>query len=319
MRDITWNMSINSLAVCPRTNGIYKITNTKNGKFYIGRAEGKKGFFRRWYEHRRSLRKNSHGCAYLQRSYNKYGESCFTFEVLEVRDYGEPLADLESEYIVNLEAMWFQKGYNMINKKTEFPNFVREDNPNAKEFELLDPNGNLVSGKNLAKFCEDVGVLVCGLGEVLRGNRKSYKGFRSPKPEFYSPPKEYRLLSPEKRLVIFDNTMEFARQIGVSQSSVSRVLKGVDSNVKGYHLENPPPKHQKNIDRVLNKKLLVNKSLGVIIKFVSIRAFSLNYKVPIESLNHFLAGKGNHFTKNHNWDAPTEEDMKSYPIIEEDF
>ena len=59
--------------------GIYKITNTVNGKIYIGSAVD---LSRRKRDHFWSLRKGTHCNAYLQKSFNKYGENNFSFEVL---------------------------------------------------------------------------------------------------------------------------------------------------------------------------------------------------------------------------------------------
>ncbi len=321
MIGITYNMSIKSLSVCPRTNGIYKITNQKTGRFYIGRSEGKNGFYLRWGDHRRKLRKNTHENPYLQNSYDKHGESYFTFEILEIKDYGELLTRLESDYIVNLEAMHFQKGYNIKNENsaTEFPKTIRENHPLSREFELLDPDGNLIKGKNLTRFCEELGIDRGGVNSVLRGSRPSYKGFKSTNPEFHQVEREYRLLSPEKELIIFNNQEEFAKQIGVHPNSVSAVLQGRYSNLKGYHLESTSPESQKHIDRVTNKKLLLNKGLGIIVSFVLINGFSVKYQVPSGSLYSFFSKKKNYLTQKHNWSEPTEEEMALYPIIEENF
>ena len=59
---------------------IYKIRNVVNGKFYVGSTINQKDRFR---NHRRLLRKNRHHCAHLQAAWNKYGEDCFKFEVIE--------------------------------------------------------------------------------------------------------------------------------------------------------------------------------------------------------------------------------------------
>ncbi len=321
MIGVTWNMSIKSLAVCPRTNGIYKITNIKNGRFYIGKSSGKKGFRVRWREHRKALRKNTHFCAYLQNSYNLHGEDCFTFEILEIRPQGEDLLDLESEYIVKLRAMCFEDGYNIRNKKCDakYPRIHRENNPTSKEFELLDPDGNLVKGKNLTLFCEELGVNPAAMWHVVKGDLKSYKGYKSPNPEFHVVKKEYRLLSPEKNLVIFNNMREFAKKIGVERTSIQAVLSGSNSNAKGYHLENPSPENRKHLDKLFSRKLLLNKDLRIIVKFAEILAFSQKYKIPRRALYDFFAGRKGPLTEKHNWETPTEEDVKFYPIIEEEF
>lgn len=64
--------------------GIYKITNIKNGKVYIGSAS--KSFNTRWQQHRNALKRGDHYNNHLQMSWNKYGEDSFIFEVLEICD-----------------------------------------------------------------------------------------------------------------------------------------------------------------------------------------------------------------------------------------
>lgn len=326
MSGVVFNMAIKSLSICPRANGIYKITNQKTGRFYIGKAESKLGFYGRWSDHRLALRRGVHRNTYLQHSYNKHGEDFFTFEILEIKGYGEDLRDLEFEYIVNLEAMSFQKGYNIKNDKSakKPPARYRENHPLSKEFEIFDPEGNLVKGKNISQFCEELGFGgTGGISDVINGKIRSYKGFRSANPEFYSPPpekREYRLLSPDKKLVTFDNISEFERKIGAHSNAIFEVLNGRNSHFKGYHLENPSPKHKELINRFLNKRLLINKSIGVIVSFVKIKAFARKYEVPHKPLFSFFEGRlGSQLTQKHDWSAPTEEEMGLYPIIEEDF
>lgn len=319
MMGVTWNMSIDSLAVCPKTNGIYRIRNTKNGRFYIGRAEGKKGFRARWGKHRNDLRRGTHHCAYLQHAFGKYGEECFIFEILELTDYGVPLKELESEYIVKLEAMSYQNGYNMVNKYSEKPKIVREHHVIAKEFELLDPEGNLVKGKNLVQFCEELGLNAGNMHNVITGRVNSCKGYKSVNPAFHLVKKEHRLLSPKGELCVFDNVHEFARKVGVSPGSMQGVLRGWKAHIRGYHLENPSPKHQKNLDRLFNKKILLNKGLGIIITFIAVKAFARKYNVSSTTLYNFFEGKGNSLMDDYNWESPTKEEMDLFHIIEEGF
>lgn len=74
-------------------SGIYKIENTCNGKFYIGST---KNLQKRKYDHFYELRKGSHKNKIFQRSFNKYKEESFVFEVLE---FCEPEDRLELEQI----------------------------------------------------------------------------------------------------------------------------------------------------------------------------------------------------------------------------
>lgn len=75
---------------------IYKITNLVNDKFYVGSTINKKVRFR---QHRRFLRQNRHHCKHLQAAWNLYGESKFTFEVIEFVDISLDLAGVEDTYL----------------------------------------------------------------------------------------------------------------------------------------------------------------------------------------------------------------------------
>lgn len=60
--------------------GVYKITNIKNGKFYIGSS---KNILRRWWEHRDGLNNNRHINKVFQNAWNKYGKDSFNMVILE--------------------------------------------------------------------------------------------------------------------------------------------------------------------------------------------------------------------------------------------
>lgn len=80
-------------------SGIYKIINLINNKIYIGSAINLK---RREYEHFRMLEKNIHYNDYLQRSYNKYKQENFKFEIITLCNK-EELINLEQYYIDTLK------------------------------------------------------------------------------------------------------------------------------------------------------------------------------------------------------------------------
>lgn len=75
--------------------GIYKITNTITGDYYIGSACN---ISNRWSLHRRTLANNKHHSIHLQRAYNKYGAEYFKFSVLEYCEK-EKLIEREQYYI----------------------------------------------------------------------------------------------------------------------------------------------------------------------------------------------------------------------------
>jgi group I intron endonuclease len=79
--------------------GIYKISNTISGKFYIGSSFK---MAKRKCNHFSSLRNNRHGNRHLQNAWNKYGEDTFIWEVLE-ETTKEVLIQREQFYIDTLK------------------------------------------------------------------------------------------------------------------------------------------------------------------------------------------------------------------------
>ncbi len=73
---MVYNNTMNSIS-----RGIYLIKNNKNQKTYTGSTAGT--FDKRWKIHKSLLRNNKHASQPLQNSWNKHGEDCFSFIVLE--------------------------------------------------------------------------------------------------------------------------------------------------------------------------------------------------------------------------------------------
>ena len=86
-----------------KTIGIYRITNKENGMSYIGKTG--MNFGDRWDSHRALLRSGKHDNPYLQNAWNKYGESCFEFVVVEVVADASLLNELEMKYIAEYRKM----------------------------------------------------------------------------------------------------------------------------------------------------------------------------------------------------------------------
>lgn len=75
-------------------NVIYKIRNVTNDKFYVGSTVDTRVRFQ---THKRRLKKGTHQSPHLQAAWNKYGEDCFKFEVVEHVD--DPAKLLEAEQV----------------------------------------------------------------------------------------------------------------------------------------------------------------------------------------------------------------------------
>lgn len=100
-------------------SGIYQLKNIANGKLYVGQT---KNFSNRKKSHLKSLKNGTHYNRYLQRSYNKYGQDFFVFEIIE-RCEVELLNERERYWIRELQTEYKDKGYNAAYAVEVFKNY----------------------------------------------------------------------------------------------------------------------------------------------------------------------------------------------------
>ncbi len=148
---------------------IYKITNLKNNKVYIGQT--KRHWKVRKSDHRYRLKKGDHRNPHLQSSYNKYGPETFEFEVLE---------ECSTSKVDERECYWIEKynacnrllGYNL--EKGGNGNKELSDETRAKlskahqgktgffnEKEVEEIKIQLINGKNPTEIAKELGVRTC--------------------------------------------------------------------------------------------------------------------------------------------------------------
>ena len=95
----------------PDTSGIYKITCTANKRIYIGSAMNLRT---RKNNHWHTLRQNKHKNPSLQNAWNKYGEPCFIFEILELV---LPMSlTAREQYWFNRLQPFGRRGYNIASE-----------------------------------------------------------------------------------------------------------------------------------------------------------------------------------------------------------
>lgn len=109
-----------------KISGVYKITNLKNNKFYIGSSVN---ILKRWKSHKERYT-NANSKEYNKPLYvemRKYGLKNFKFEILYEEENEKELRALEKKII--LESKAYDKGYNSNIKNENHPNrkLVLED------------------------------------------------------------------------------------------------------------------------------------------------------------------------------------------------
>lgn len=105
--------------------GIYKITCKGNNQFYIGSSTNIKY---RWQVHLSTLRKGNHHSVYMQRSFNKYGEDSFKFEVIHLmKDKDEQLLrTLEFHYITLYKPKFNSGAFSIYEVSEEWKRKISE-------------------------------------------------------------------------------------------------------------------------------------------------------------------------------------------------
>lgn len=189
-----------------RRSGIYKITNLKNGKYYIGSAIH---LLQRRNEHLSFLRRKKHHSIALQRAYNKYGEENFKFEILSY---------CPKEYLIKLEQ-WFLNSlkpkYNCCKKAGSVLGFKHSPETVA---EIRRRNKGQVSPNKGKKYSEEF-------------KKKLSKAHNHEKKPLYS-------FTPEGKFVKRYDSREDAIRNGFDAGNIRHVLIGNKKTHKGLIWKN---------------------------------------------------------------------------------
>lgn len=139
---------------------IYKITNTINGKAYIGETK-QDDVQKRWNAHKKSINYNN-GCPLLMKAFKKYGIDKFKFEVLIIC-FDEARFELEIYYIKKYNTFG-ENGYNVTKGgepgaffagQKHTPENVQKIKDRIKEYYKLEENRKKLSETLKARYKSD--------------------------------------------------------------------------------------------------------------------------------------------------------------------
>lgn len=123
---------------------IYKITNIKSNKVYIGQTNN---VIRRFSNHKSKLKRGVHSNAHLQSAWNKYGEEAFKFTILENFN---PILNFD---INNMEKYYIAK-YQATNPEFGYNKKVGGEGGGSPCFETRRKLSKLNKGKKLTEDCK---------------------------------------------------------------------------------------------------------------------------------------------------------------------
>lgn len=273
-----------------KISGIYSITNILSGKKYIGYSINIK---RRWKCHKVDLRSNNHGNEHLQKSWNKYGEENFKFEILE--ECSESiLPEREHYWATLLDVHNIQYGYNIqptncdgrmvISQQTreKISKSLRESTK-AKAVRHI-----LAAKRKGMKFSEEVRLKMSKSSYVYPIIALTING------QFY---KEY------------ESVVSASKTLNIHTPNILRVLSGKGKHIHGYIFVrkeeyNPDINYSRKLD-IKTKPLLQYKNEVLIKEYESVKDACIAMKVSKSAVTKCM--KGNWKCKGYNWKYKTEE------------
>lgn len=211
--------------------GIYKITNTINGKCYIGQS---RDIYARWKKHLYAY-KNSPDYK-LYRAFKKYGISKFIFEIIEECEI-DKLNEREIYWISQYNS--FNNGYNMTLGGEAF------NGANNKTVYQYDLSGKLIGEYKSAHEAERIlKIHFTNICKVCRGERRTAGGFgwSYEKKEVEQPIKttikhNTAVLQYDKSgnfIAEYQSAKEARRQTGINDTTIGLVCKGKGKTAGGY-------------------------------------------------------------------------------------
>ena len=286
-----------------QNSGIYSIINTINNKMYIGSS---KHLSKRKTRHFYDLRNNKHHNVILQRAFEKYGETSFTFEVIEYCSE-EELFKLEQYYIDTLAPEYNIGSVGGGDNLTNNPNrlliiekiragVIRKNSMLTKE-ERLDRWS--MPGSSNPNWKGGVSSPLCPICEVnhMAPNAETCSFCRNRSGEanpFYGKKHTEESLKKMSQSKLgtsnqtcwrpvsdgngntWESVSSAAKELGLSESTITvRCTRGT----YGWHyLEKKTPKFKYSIDGVMYETIAqASKALGIHVNTISYRLNSNNF------------------------------------------
>lgn len=157
--------------------GVYRIDCLENGKFYVGSTVDL--LARKW-KHLTELRQGQHGNSYLQRAWNKYGESVFSWSIVEIVEDFSLLMEREQHWLDVTGCHQEDIGFNLCPLAYRTKDRRRKGpSRKPKPYLVTDPEGRETIVPNLAAFCRetDFGLDYPTMNRVSTGLWTHHKGW----------------------------------------------------------------------------------------------------------------------------------------------
>jgi GIY-YIG catalytic domain len=231
----------------PDASGVYQIRCKSNGKIYVGSAVNLRA---RWDTHRRDLRRGLHHNSYLQRAWDRCGESGFELVVLEYVEVAR-LSDTEQLWIDFTGCLNRCVGYNIkpeascsglgigrtwLGFRDPNGNAVRQRDYIKTHDGFVDPDGQRVAPiRNLAAFCRERGLVKTHMTAVASGRIVSHQGWTHVRGRKRLPPPVHKgFIAPGGAVVRITNLSAFCRACELCLVHMFELKSGRRPSHKGW-------------------------------------------------------------------------------------
>lgn len=252
---------------------IYRITNTKNKKCYIGQSVQKNN--KRINNHRYLLKANRHSNQHLQYAWNVYGSDAFLFEKIAFATSTKELDELEKILIKEHRSDNAEFGYNIFSgghhqhsvptetrkligdgNRGKFHTKIQKDmwaqQKRINEYPeiVISPTGETYTVNNIREFCKTHDLDRANFMRVLKGDAYHTEGWRLPSTPIEFCDKRYislytqsskstgkQLISPDGVIYTIDKPLSlFCEEHGLRNNKIRAVLTKKQKHHKGWKL-----------------------------------------------------------------------------------
>ena len=229
--------------------GIYKITNLKNNKVYIGQSTDIKA---RWNNHKLELKNNSHRNSHLQNAFNKYGEEAFEFRILE-ETFEENIDDAEEYWIDYFDSTNPNKGYNLrqgassykhrkeIQEQVNLVRELRKEEAHYFKMRHINNNGGLTKLYEMAKenrtqkdAASELEISEAYIREYLQ--EQGFSGWRELVKQARSPKNDYSIIDDKGGVLFIIDQLINGKSIRIIANDLNVKTKFIDDYLefKGF-------------------------------------------------------------------------------------
>jgi group I intron endonuclease len=225
--------------------GIYKIINIQNDNFYIGSSVN---LHRRKIRHFSELRNNKHNNKHLQNAWNKYGENCFVFVIVELVDKKEELHLVENKWLDGsvgkkycynlgraaiapmlgmcgeLSPTWGYKHTKESREKIAAAGRGREISEETRAKRSAKLKGRIISQEQR----EQISKTLSGEGNYWHGKKRPDHGKKVSKPVEAS--------APNGKKIIYSSISKLRKELGLTPTTINRALKSGKQMTRGKML-----------------------------------------------------------------------------------